>query len=57
MREQPYIATWLLAVVSLVGVIAIAVVRIMSEDPPAGLIALTASAVTGLVMASGRRRV
>lgn len=57
MQRQPLLATMGLIVVTVTGIVAIVVVRLKTADVPAGLIALTASAATGLAMASGRRRI
>lgn len=56
MLEQPRLATIGLIVVSVVGIIGIVVIRLYVGVPPTGLVALTSTAVAGLVMSSGKRR-
>lgn len=57
MERQPLWATVALTVITVAGIAAITYIRLKTQDIPAGLIAVTSSAVTGVVMACGRRRV
>ncbi len=57
MTEQPLVATRWLGIVAIVGILAIVAIRVETAEVPVGLVGLTSAAVTGLAMASGRRRV
>jgi hypothetical protein len=56
MERQPLWATVALAVIALSGIMAIVYVRVKTGQIPAGLVSITSSAVTAVVMSAGRRR-
>jgi hypothetical protein len=55
-ERQPLWATLGLIVVTIVGIIAIVYILITTREVPGGLVAITTSAVTAVVMSAGRRR-
>jgi hypothetical protein len=56
MERQPLWATLGLILITVGGIIAIVYVRVKTNEIPAGLVAITTSAVTAVVMSAGRRR-
>ena len=56
MERQPLFATIGLIAITLTGLVAIVYVRVKTSEIPAGLVSITSSAVTAVVMSAGRRR-
>jgi hypothetical protein len=56
MERQPLWATVGLTLIVLSGIAAIVYVRVETGEIPAGLVAITSTAVTAVVMSAGRRR-
>jgi hypothetical protein len=57
MERQPLWATVGLTLITLCGIASIVYVRVKIGDIPAGLIAITSTSVTAIVMSAGRRRI
>jgi hypothetical protein len=56
MERQPLYATLGLTLITLCGIVSIVYVRVKTNEIPAGLISITSTAVTAIVMSAGRRR-
>jgi hypothetical protein len=57
MQKQPLVATYGLMIATVVGIIAIVIVRVYTDEIPAGLIGIVGTLAGGLLMSSGRRRI